>query len=56
MFDVKTGGSGYISTEKSQTLQGIIESFNDTRMLAFDVWDEIKRVALRPLQSHFKKG
>ena len=33
MFDVKTGGSGYINGEEPNTPIGIIETFNVTCML-----------------------
>ena len=46
-----------ISTEKSQTLLGIIESFNDTRMVAFFMFG-MKSNALRCVlcKGHFKNG
>jgi hypothetical protein len=33
MFDVKTGGSGYINGEEPNTPIGKLKSFNDTRVL-----------------------
>ena len=56
MFDVKTGGSGYINGEEPNTprYNWIFQWYSYGYV--FYVWDEIKRVALRPLQSHYKEG